>query len=404
MTLAIVNFGQTRASCHHQQDGEGIGMEIVIVGSIRTPFGEVELIPQDRNLLEVSSVEPLQFGDRRIHLWAMLERIHEVWSISGIVEPVLHLIDGPGHTSSIAGESIAGELMKPVTLLAAEWAGAHPEAFECAAAEAFKFDKEGLFRELGVLRESLTCAAQAIESITSEAPSENSARLREYSQKMRSMAFEVPSMQKITEAISHPDEDPSQLTDLLHLASWGAPAANPKTDHLRDLTGWHKGSRKPVGAGSSVPGQSLSINHLTLGQILRKQRKDIGLSQRELALRLGVKAGLVAKLETDCRQRPSFQLLSRVASVLGLDKEQLFQLAETEAHSSSGARKAITHPRDGAQVWGAFSLSCALLDRYNVKPQELKALSQVSLMGKITGSEALLFILDAIRESGDTEE
>jgi hypothetical protein len=160
-------------------------------------------------------VDPLQFGNLRIHLWAMLERIHEAWSISGLVEPVL-LIEGSCQTSSFAGESIAAELMKPVTLLAGDWAIAHPEAFECAATEAFKFDKEGLYRELGVLRESLICSAQAIESITSEALSENSARLREFSQKMRSMAFDVPAMQKITQAISYPDEDPSELIDLLH--------------------------------------------------------------------------------------------------------------------------------------------------------------------------------------------
>ena len=92
-------------------------MEIGIVGSIRTPFGEVGLIPQDRNLLQASSVDPLQFGNLRIHLWAMLERIHEAWSISGLVEPVL-LIEGSCQTSSFAGESIAAELMKPVTLLA----------------------------------------------------------------------------------------------------------------------------------------------------------------------------------------------------------------------------------------------------------------------------------------------
>src|ERR1700674_5067001 len=120
-------------------------MEIGIVGSIRTPFGEVGLIPQDRNLLQASSVDPLQFGNLRIHLWAMLERIHEAWSISGLVEPVL-LIEGSCQTSSCAGESIAAELMKPVTLLAGDWAIAHPEAFECAATEAFKFDKEGLPR------------------------------------------------------------------------------------------------------------------------------------------------------------------------------------------------------------------------------------------------------------------
>jgi transcriptional regulator with XRE-family HTH domain len=373
-----------------------------IVGSIRTPFGEVRLIPQDRNLLQASSVEPLQFGDLTIHLWAMLERRREAWGISAMVEPVL--MEGSGHTLSIAGESTAAELMKSITLLAGEWADAHPEAFECAAAEAFQFDKEGLYRELGTLRESLTCSALAIESITSEAPSEDSTRLREYSQKIRSVAFDVPAMQKITLAISHPDEDPSQPTELLHLASLGAPASNTKTAHLRDVTGRRKNSNKSVVAGTTVSGKSPSINQLTLGQVLKKQRTDIGLSQRELALRLGIEASLVVQLETDCRQRPSFPLLSRVAGVLGLDKERLFQLAETEANSSSGARRAVLHPTDKSQAWGAFARNRALLDRYNIKPQELKALSQVSLMGKITGPEALLFILDAIRESDDSEE
>jgi transcriptional regulator with XRE-family HTH domain len=286
--------------------------------------------------------------------------------------------------------------MKSVTLLAGEWAVAHPEAFECAAAEAFEFDKEGLYRELGALRESLACSARAMESITSEAPSKNSARLSEYSKKMRSMSFDVPAMQTIMQAISYPDEDPSKLTDLLRLASRGMPAAaNART---------HKNSDKPGIAGSTVSGQSPSINQLTLAQVLKKHRKDIGLSQRELAFRIGIKAGLVAQLETDCQQRPSFQLLSRVATALGLDKEALFQLAETNVNSSSGARRAVSHSSDKAQAVGVFARNRALLDRHNVNSQELKVLSHVSLMGKITGSEALLLILDAIREAGDSEE
>jgi transcriptional regulator with XRE-family HTH domain len=379
-------------------------MEASIVGSIRTPFGEVGLIPQDRNLLLVSSIEPLRFGDAKIHLWAMLERIHEMWGIAGVVEPVLQLIDGAGHMSSIANESISAELMKSVTLLAGQWAVAHPEAFECAAAEAFQFDKEGLYRELGALIESLTCSAQAIESITSETRSRDGARLREYSQKMRSMAFEVPAMQKITQAIAYPDENPSLPADLLHSASGAAPAANSKTSHLRDVTGGRKNSNKLVDAGTTASGQSPSISQPTLGQVLKKRRKDMGLSQRELALKLGLKAGHVAQLETDCQKRPSFQLLRRFSEVLGLDKNRLFQLAETEANPSSAAPTAVSHPRDKAQVWGAFARNRASLDRHNVKPQELKALSQVNLMGKVTGSEALLFILDAIRKSGETEE
>src|ERR1700719_3763525 len=100
--LALIN-GKSKATT----GVSGTGMEISIIGKIRTPFGEVRLVPQDRNLLEASSVAPLQFADVRIHLWSLLERIHGTWGISDVVEPVLHLIDRSGSTSSIADESIA---------------------------------------------------------------------------------------------------------------------------------------------------------------------------------------------------------------------------------------------------------------------------------------------------------
>src|SRR6266403_3163990 len=104
-------------------------MEISLVGSIRTPYGEVELIPQDRNLLQVSSVDPLQCGDLKIHLWAILERVRGAWGISDAVAPVLHLIDRFGNVSLIARESIPAELVKSVSSLAGEWALGRPEIF-----------------------------------------------------------------------------------------------------------------------------------------------------------------------------------------------------------------------------------------------------------------------------------
>jgi hypothetical protein len=233
-------------------------MEISLVGSIRTPFGEVELIPQDRNLLQVSSVEPLQFGDLKIHLWAMLERINETWNISSTIAPVLHLIDRFGHRSLIARESIPAELIRSTTLLAGEWGVARPEVFERAAAAVFEYDKEGLERELGALSESLTCSARAIESITSEASSESSARLREYSQRLRSMALDVPAMQKIARAISYFDKDPSRPTKLLRIA--------------------------PI-TKTTVFRQSQLSDQLTIGPVSKKQRNERGLSKRELVFK-----------------------------------------------------------------------------------------------------------------------
>jgi len=233
-------------------------MEISFVGSIRTPYGEVELIPQDRNLLQVSSVEPLQFGDLKIHLWAMLERVRGAWGISGAVAPVLHLIDRSRHRSLIARESIPAELMKSVSSLAGEWALGRPEIFECAAAAAFEYDKEGLDRELGTLSESITCSARAIESITSEASSESSARLRKYSQRLRSIAFEVPAMQKIARAVLYLDKAPSGPPKSLRIA----PIVTP-----------------------TVFRQSQMSDQLAIGPVSKKQRNERELLQRELGVK-----------------------------------------------------------------------------------------------------------------------
>jgi hypothetical protein len=233
-------------------------MERSLVGNIKTPYGEVELIPQDRNLLQVSSVEPLQIGDHKIHLWAMLERTHETWCISSTIVPVMHLIDRFGRRSLIVRESIPAELIKSVSSLAGKWALAHSEEFDRAAAAAFEYDKEGLHRELGALSESLTCSAQAVESIISEASSENSARLRQYSQKLRSLAFEVPVMQKIARAISYLDKDPSRSAKLLRLA----PIVRP-----------------------TVFRQSQLSDQLTIGPVSKRQRSERGLSQTDLVFK-----------------------------------------------------------------------------------------------------------------------
>jgi len=146
------------------------------------------------------------------------------------------------------------------------------------------------------------------------------------------------------------------------------------------------------------------MKNRTLGPVLKKQREALGLTQRELACKLNVKPGHVAYLEKD-RRRPSLMLLSRLAEVMGLQKEPLFLLAHPEASSlvdSSRREPAIHQPPD--QVWRDFSGNKALLARHNVKPREMKVLSQVNLLGKITAPRNFLFILNAIRQAVEEEE
>ncbi len=141
----------------------------------------------------------------------------------------------------------------------------------------------------------------------------------------------------------------------------------------------------------------------TLGQVLKNQRAMLGLTQRELARKLDVKPSHVAYLEND-RRRPSLALLSRIADVLGLEKEQLFLLAHPEASSLLGSRREPAERVAPDHVWREFSSNKALLARHNVKPRELKVLSQVNLLGKITAPRHFLFILNAIRQAVEAEE
>ena len=142
----------------------------------------------------------------------------------------------------------------------------------------------------------------------------------------------------------------------------------------------------------------------TLGEVLKNQRSTLGLTQRQLALKLGVKPSHVAYLEKD-RRRPSLALLSRIADVLGLPKESLFVLAHPEASSLLGGhREPAPHVQDSDRVWREFTGNKAMIARHNIKPRELKVLSQVNLLGKITAPRHFLFILNAIRQAVEAEE
>jgi transcriptional regulator with XRE-family HTH domain len=139
----------------------------------------------------------------------------------------------------------------------------------------------------------------------------------------------------------------------------------------------------------------------TLGQILKNRRATLGLTQRDLATKLNVKPSHVAYIETD-RRRPSLALLGRIAEVMGLEKESLFLLAHPEARSLINGREESPQS-NRKQVWQDFAGNESVLARYNVKQRELKVLSQVNLLGKVTAPRQYLFILNAIRHAVEEE-
>lgn len=57
------------------------------------------------------------------------------------------------------------------------------------------------------------------------------------------------------------------------------------------------------------------------GQRLRYLRLNRGMSQKELAVRTGMRQGYVSCLETGARQSPSFMTVCRIAHALGVSVE-----------------------------------------------------------------------------------
>jgi len=88
----------------------------------------------------------------------------------------------------------------------------------------------------------------------------------------------------------------------------------------------------------------------------------------------------------------------------GWTKSRCF-LAHPEAGSLLNDRREPTQAaRDPEQVWRDFTGNKAMLARHQIKPNELKVLSQVNLLGKVAAPRQFLFILNAIRQAVDEEE
>ncbi len=62
---------------------------------------------------------------------------------------------------------------------------------------------------------------------------------------------------------------------------------------------------------------------VTTGELIKKARKDCGLTQRELGDRLGVSASMVGQYETD-RRKPKHETIQKIADALHISQRALY--------------------------------------------------------------------------------
>jgi transcriptional regulator with XRE-family HTH domain len=136
------------------------------------------------------------------------------------------------------------------------------------------------------------------------------------------------------------------------------------------------------------------VNATSLGMVLRRRRRQLELTQLQVARRVGVRANYVGYLERDMR-RPSTPVLVKLAKVLDLDREELFFLANPQVRDFIHTE--APDPQESA--WEHFRGDKRLHTRHGITHAELKALQQVSSLGSVRSSRDYLFILQAIRQA-----
>ena len=131
----------------------------------------------------------------------------------------------------------------------------------------------------------------------------------------------------------------------------------------------------------------------TFGQVIRERRRQLDLTQEEVARRIATSTPYVGHLESG-KRHPSDKVVTRLADVLGLDRRDLFFLANPNA-------KALLHSKEksSASAWEEFRKDDRVKRIHNIGAEEMDMLSRVALMGEVRSSRDFVYILTTIRHA-----
>ena len=132
----------------------------------------------------------------------------------------------------------------------------------------------------------------------------------------------------------------------------------------------------------------------SFGQIIRDRRRQLDLTQEEVAKRIKTSTPYVGHLESS-KRHPSDKILTRLAEVLGLDRRELFFLANPRA------QELLSPQVESAPetAWDDFKKNDQLRRVHNVTGDEMEMLSRVALLGDVRSSRDFIYILNTVRHA-----
>src|SRR5258708_5077067 len=128
-------------------------------------------------------------------------------------------------------------------------------------------------------------------------------------------------------------------------------------------------------------------------EVIRAKRRELELTQDEVAARIGISTPYVGHLESG-KRHPSDKIVTKLADALDLGSRELFFLANPHTQAL------ISEPVAGTgSSWEQFQKNEKLRRLHNVTNAEMVVLSQVALMGDVQSPRDLIYILTTIRHA-----
>ncbi len=130
------------------------------------------------------------------------------------------------------------------------------------------------------------------------------------------------------------------------------------------------------------------------GQIIRERRRQLDLTQEEVAHRIKTSTPYVGHLESG-KRHPSDKILTRLAEVLGLDRRELFFLANPRAQALLSPEA----PSTTIPAWEDFRKNEQLRRVHSISNEEMEMLSRVALLGEVRSARDFIYILNTVRHA-----
>lgn len=129
----------------------------------------------------------------------------------------------------------------------------------------------------------------------------------------------------------------------------------------------------------------------SFGEVIRARRRELDLTQEEIARRIGTSVPYVGHLES-AKRHPSDRVVAQLAAVLGLGGRELYFLANPHTRELLESRRG-----GGGSAWERFRRDERLRKVYHVTPAEMEILGRIAQLGEVRSIDGFVHVLNTIR-------